>query len=104
MVFWSNQDTNSTTVDLIVTDESDPWHVLEGAELLICEPDDPTVLIAAINGIPIHIIEPGGQLADDQRSAAQWVEQVFPAGVAYACPFNGRSLTVVEAIVGLMRR
>ncbi|HET7708738.1 MAG TPA: hypothetical protein VFK50_04285 [Sphingomicrobium sp.] len=106
VVIWSGRDQDAASVGQTVGDNSDAWHVLESAERLVCDRADPIALIAAIKGVPIQIIEPDGRLSNDDRTAARLVEQVFPVGVGYACPFTGRSLTIVEAIelCGFWRR
>jgi len=106
VVSWANRDAPSVQADMIIGNDSDPWHVLEGAGILVCEPADSIALIAAIKGISIQVVGSDGKLRRDGRTVAKLVEQFLPAHVGYVCPFTGKPLSVIEAIelCGFWRR
>lgn len=106
VVSWSDRNPHRAASDLVFAGDLDPWHMLGRASALMCAADDPIGLVAAIIGVPIHIVSPDGRVSRDRRSPRQWLDSIFPPGAAYLCPFTGRCLSLLETVelCGFWRR
>lgn len=79
-----------------VTGDCDPWHMLAGAQALVCDPDDPVRQVAALLEVPAYIPDGTGGLT---RAAHDVAELVAPAlSCRFASPFGTDELSAAEAI------
>jgi len=81
-----------------VSRRCDPWHFVSGASRIVADPDDELVLIAALAGRPVHFpddLAPGSGAGATELLAA--LKDSFARG-AYANPFTGEAMGLLEAI------
>lgn len=81
----------------------DPWHLLDGAAAVRLASDDPRLLLAVAADVPVTLLDP------DRPAAPSDIARLIDAtltGWDWQDPFDGRTLTVVEAIdlAGFWRR
>jgi capsular polysaccharide export protein len=97
-VLWSDGPPPAGTPSLSIIGDCDPWHVLAGAIALITNRDDELCVIAAVLGVPIHVVEgTTGQLMPFAADARSLLADALSRH-SYRDPFTGEPLSARAAI------
>lgn len=79
--------------------ECDPWHMLGGAQALVCDAGDALRPIAAILGVPTYLIDPAGGAATRWEGDVEaLLAEALPVAASFSDPFGGDPLTLAEVI------
>lgn len=97
VLLWVASDPPSHTPTIV--GRCDPWHMLKGAQALVCEADDEVRSIASLLGIVTYIVDPlGGAPRLCEAEAGDLLEQAFPVEASFAGPFGGQAINLIELI------
>lgn len=93
-----------------VSGSCDPWHLLGGASAAVVDAGDELALLAAVAGIPVHVVGDGPFAALGAPDGAAALPQLFRTHLAeafaYTDPFTGEPMDLAAAIAlcGAWRR
>ncbi len=82
-----------------IVGQCDPWHMLKGAQALVCEADDDVRLIAALLGVVTYIVDSSGAapiLCDADVSDV--LKDALPVDASFADPFGGNAINLLQLI------
>jgi capsular polysaccharide export protein len=103
-VWWGSQESSANAgaangAMATVPQDSDPWHLLEGADELVCsEGDKAALLIAGLTGVPVALLErPGTAAAPVQAARCRHLLRDLVLA-SYTNPFTGALMSPGETI------
>ena len=84
---------------LVISEECDPWHMLGGAQALVCEADDDIRAIAAVLGIPTFVNDiDGGVWRERDGEIDAILSSALPITSQFEDPFGGRPMNLLDVI------
>jgi capsular polysaccharide export protein len=107
VVLWDPAGLNSTRSDvLVMSEECDPWHMLEACSAVVLTHDDEVRVIAALLGVPRYLLDENkGELDLDLLGAGTLLDRALPETL-FENPFTGEAMDIAEAVglCGFWRR
>ncbi len=103
---WIEDDEERSTRAEIVRRECDPWHMLQGATALYCQPGDALQLIAGIAGVPVRPVGFEGPARSLDRASVRALLRKALGPHLYLDPFDASPMSwmqVVELCAGWRR-
>jgi capsular polysaccharide export protein len=82
----------------VITDESDPWHMLSGALALVANGEDDLSLIASLLGVACYDFEPVNGTIEPADVDALSLARKMLSGIGFENPFTGEEMTSLETI------
>ncbi len=97
MLGWFESNPSSEIAAIV--GQCDPWHMLKGAQALVCDADDEVRIIAALLGVATYIVDPNGDLSLlCEADVAALLEDAMPIEASFADPFGGKAINLIELI------
>jgi capsular polysaccharide export protein len=81
---------------LIASGQCDPWHMLDGASILLAEPGDELCLVAALLDVEYFAFH-GPNPRQVRLNANELISENF-GGTAFENPFTGEPMSVLDAV------
>lgn len=85
--------------ETIVAGPCDPWHLVDGAAVVVCGSDEALALVAALAGKPLVHGDSGEPTEADAAEVEPMVRQLLLDGWVYRNPFTGAPEGVLDAVL-----